>query len=145
MLSLLALAITLWVVGIKKAGANIHIGLLQTLIHAPLRFFTKTDTGTVTNLFSQDLNLIDTELPEATLNTFFCVSSSETHSIWFASLISAPQIAQTLGQAAVMLVSSVYLAIAYPFLAAILYVVGRFYLRTSRQLRLLDLEAKSPL
>jgi hypothetical protein len=55
------------------------------------------------------------------------------------------QVFQALGQAAVMLVSSVYLAIAYPFLAAILGVVGRFYLRTSRQLRLLDLEAKSPL
>ena len=44
-----------------------------------------------------------------------------------------------------MLTSSAYLAIAYPFLGAILYVVGRFYLRTSRQLRFLDLEAKSPL
>jgi hypothetical protein len=32
----------------------------------------------VTNLFSQDLNLIDTELPDATLNTLFCVSSNRT-------------------------------------------------------------------
>lgn len=46
---------------------------------------------------------------------------------------------------AVMLTSSVYLAVAYPFLGAILYIVGKFYLRTSRQLRLLDLETKSPL
>jgi hypothetical protein len=44
-----------------------------------------------------------------------------------------------------MLTSSLYLAISYPPLAALLYVVQRFYLRTSRQLRLLDLEAKSPL
>jgi ABC-type multidrug transport system fused ATPase/permease subunit len=43
-------------------------------MRAPLAFFTKTDTGVVTNLFSQDLNLIDTELPEATLNTLFSVS-----------------------------------------------------------------------
>lgn len=41
---------------------------------APLSFLTNTDTGVVTNLFSQDLNLIDTELPDATLNTLFCVS-----------------------------------------------------------------------
>ena len=34
-----------------------------------------TDTGVITNLFSQDLNLIDTELPEATLNTLFTVSA----------------------------------------------------------------------
>lgn len=55
------------------------------------------------------------------------------------------QIYSALGQAAVMLTSSPYMAISYPFLALLLYVVQRFYLRTSRQLRLLDLEAKSPL
>lgn len=44
-----------------------------------------------------------------------------------------------------MLTSSPYLAISYPFLGALLYIVQWFYLRTSRQLRLLDLEAKSPL
>lgn len=44
-----------------------------------------------------------------------------------------------------MLTSSLYLAISYPFLGVLLYFVQKFYLRTSRQLRLLDLEAKSPL
>ncbi|KAH0123887.1 hypothetical protein KCU67_g17790, partial [Aureobasidium melanogenum] len=37
------------------------------------------------------------------------------------------------------------MAISYPFLAVLLYFVQKFYLRTARQLRLLDLEAKSPL
>ncbi|KAG9554448.1 putative ABC multidrug transporter, partial [Aureobasidium melanogenum] len=41
--------------------------------------------------------------------------------------------------------SSPYMAISYPFLAVLLYFVQKFYLRTARQLRLLDLEAKSPL
>ncbi|KAJ4290433.1 hypothetical protein N0V90_010649 [Kalmusia sp. IMI 367209] len=126
LVSLLLLAITLWVFGIRRAGANIHRDALRTLVRAPLRFFTKTDTGVITNLFSQDLNLVDTELPDATLNLLFSIF-------------------QSLGQAAVMLTSSAYLAIAYPFIAALLYVVGKFYLRTSRQLRLLDLETKSPL
>lgn len=44
-----------------------------------------------------------------------------------------------------MLTSSGFFAISYPFLGALLYIVQKFYLRTSRQLRLLDLEAKSPL
>lgn len=44
-----------------------------------------------------------------------------------------------------MLSLSPYIAISYPFLVVLLYFVQRFYLRTSRQLRLLDLEAKSPL
>ncbi|KAJ5973001.1 ABC transporter integral membrane type 1 [Penicillium vulpinum] len=126
LISLLLLGISLLVVSVRRAGASLHQDALQTLLQAPLYFFTNTDTGVVTNLFSQDLNLIDTELPSATLNTIFSVF-------------------QALGQAGVMLTSSVYLAISYPFLVALLYILQRFYLRTSRQLRLLDLEAKSPL
>ena len=68
-ISLLLLGIAIFIVAIKKAGANLHQEALTTLIRAPLRFFTSTDTGVVTNLFSQDLNLIDTELPNALLNT----------------------------------------------------------------------------
>lgn len=74
MIALLLLTIALFVVSVKRAGANLHKDVLRTLIQAPLCFFTKTDTGVVTNLFSQDLNLIDTELPDATLNTLLCVS-----------------------------------------------------------------------
>lgn len=74
MISLLLLGIALFIVSVKRAGANLHRDALRTLIQAPLGFFTKTDTGIVTNLFSQDLNLIDTELPNALLNTLFCVS-----------------------------------------------------------------------
>jgi ABC-type multidrug transport system fused ATPase/permease subunit len=38
-----------------------------------------------------------------------------------------------------------YLGIAIPFLAILVYMIQKFYLRTSRQLRLLDIEAKAPL
>ncbi|KAJ9480943.1 hypothetical protein VN97_g12573 [Penicillium thymicola] len=126
LVSLFLLGICILIVSVERAGASLHQDALQTLIEAPLSFFTNTDTGVVTNLFSQDLNLIDTELPSATLNTAYSVF-------------------QSLGQAAVMLTSSVYLAISYPFLIGLLWVLQMFYLRTSRQLRLLDLEAKSPL
>jgi ATP-binding cassette subfamily C (CFTR/MRP) protein 1 len=42
-------------------------------------------------------------------------------------------------------IASGYLAISVPFLAATLYFLHRFYLRTSRQVRALDLELKAPL
>ncbi|KAF3067612.1 Multidrug resistance-associated protein 1 [Trichoderma lentiforme] len=126
LISLFLLGASIWVVSIKRAGANLHQDILRTLFRATLRFFTDTDTGVTTNLFSQDLNLIDTELPDATVSTLFSIT-------------------QVIGQMAVMLTSSLYLAISFPFLVALLYMVQRFYLRTSRQLRLLDLEAKSPL
>ncbi|KUJ11330.1 ABC transporter [Mollisia scopiformis] len=111
---------------IEVSGSKLHKAALKTVISAPLRFFTTTDTGLITNLFSQDMTLIDNELPIAITNL-------------------ACDVANALGMAAVIASSSPYLAISYPFIFVILYVIQKFYLRTSRQLRLLDLEAKSPL
>ena len=42
-------------------------------------------------------------------------------------------------------ISSTYAAISYPVVIGALYFVQKVYLRTSRQLRFLDLEAKAPL
>ena len=42
-------------------------------------------------------------------------------------------------------VASTYAAISFPAIIVSLYLIQKFYLRTSRQLRFLDLEAKSPL
>lgn len=111
---------------ITVSGSKLHKAALNTVINAPLRFFATTDTGLVTNLFSQDMTLIDNEMPIALTNLVLDSFNA-------------------LGMAAVIAVSSPYLAITYPFLFLILYGIQKFYLRTSRQVRLLDLEAKSPL
>jgi hypothetical protein len=84
------------------------------------------DTGIVLNLFSQDTTIIDVELPLAYLNVILAIAAA-------------------VGMAIVSALGSPYLAISYPFLMALLWFIQKFYLRTSRQLRLLDLEAKSPL
>lgn len=126
LVSLVLLGWLIWVTAIRKSGANLHSDALRTLVGAPLRFFTRTDQGVVTNLFSQDLNLVDTELPNALLNALI-------------------NIAMALGQAAVIVTASPYIAISYPFLLALMWAIQKFYLRTSRQLRILDLETKSPL
>ncbi|ATZ58539.1 hypothetical protein BCIN_16g02970 [Botrytis cinerea B05.10] len=110
----------------KKSGKNLHLRLLKTAMFAPLNFFHTTDSGSIANRFSQDILLIDTELPNALMN--------------IAALIF-----MMLGQAIIIAIASPYLAISYPFLIGILYFIQKFYLRTSRQLRILELEAKSPL
>ncbi|KXH38580.1 ABC transporter [Colletotrichum salicis] len=51
----------------------------------------------------------------------------------------------TLQFAALAIVAVSYFAAVLPFVACALFFLQRFYLRTSRQLRLLDLEAKAPL
>jgi ATP-binding cassette, subfamily C (CFTR/MRP), member 1 len=60
---------------VPKSGKNFHKTLLSTVLNAPMSFFVKTDTGVTVNRFSQDLQLIDMELPIAALNTFASRSS----------------------------------------------------------------------
>lgn len=111
---------------VRVSGAVLHHRALDTLINAPLSLFTTLDTGVLVNHFSQDMTLIDGELPIAMINFVLdCFS--------------------VLAMAAVLASSSPWLALSYPVILAILWCIQRFYLRTSRQLRLLDLEAKSPL
>ncbi|KAK4164429.1 canalicular multispecific organic anion transporter 1 [Cladorrhinum sp. PSN259] len=127
--TLLSLFLMAWIVLtslIKVTGAKLHEETLSTVMNAPLKFFTTTDIGVVTNLFSQDMTLIDGQLPMSLLNL-------------------TPYVFQCIGMAAVVAAASPYLAITYPFLAVVLYGLQKFYLYTSRQVRLLDLEAKSPL
>lgn len=54
-------------------------------------------------------------------------------------------VASTVVKLAILCAVGKYLSIAIPFLAVTLYFVQSFYLRTSRQVRLLDIEAKAPL
>lgn len=125
-ISLLCMSLICFRTMVHQSGSRLHQDALNTVISAPLRFFSRTDTGTITNLFSQDMTLVDGRLPMALTNLSLYVFSS-------------------LGQAAVIATSSPYLAVTYPFLLALLYFIQKFYLRTSRQMRLLDLETKSPL
>lgn len=125
-LSILVQIGTGWMVVGRMAGRVLHKNALRTLIAAPLRFFVKTDVGIVTNLFSQDITLIDNELTLSLLNTV----------AMFWIVVAAAAMAAS---------ASPYVLIVYPFLAAAAYFLQRFYLKTSRQLRFLDLEAKSPL
>jgi ATP-binding cassette, subfamily C (CFTR/MRP), member 1 len=55
---------------VPRSGKKFHFDLLKSVLSAPMSFFTETDTGTTLNRFSQDLQLIDMELPVSALNTF---------------------------------------------------------------------------
>lgn len=45
----------------------------------------------------------------------------------------------------IIAITSKWIGIALPALLAVFYMIQQFYLRTARQLRLLDIEAKAPL
>lgn len=126
---LLSLIVSCWqiiITMVPQSGESFHWRLLHTVLSAPMSFFATTDTGVTLNRFSQDLQLIDMDLPISALNFFtafvLCVA-----------------------QVILIGVSSIYAAASFPVWFIALYFIQKYYLRTSRQLRFLDLEAKSPL
>ncbi|KAF2181846.1 hypothetical protein K469DRAFT_740732 [Zopfia rhizophila CBS 207.26] len=128
-LGLSALVLACWVLimtMVPHAGRKLHQRLLDTVLNAPMSFFASTDTGITTNRFSQDLELIDMELPVALIRT----------AMMFFVLLA---------QLLVILASAKYIGIALPFTVVVVYVLQMFYLRTSRRLRILDIETKATL
>ncbi|KAF4769687.1 hypothetical protein HAV15_011431 [Penicillium sp. str.  len=109
-----------------RSAQTLHKRLLNSVMHAPLSFFTSVDTGTTMNRFSQDMTLIDHDLPYSALDFIFSLSGGVMSAI-------------------MMCISARYFAAVVPPFFLFLWMLQKFYLRTSRQMRLLDLEAKSPL
>ncbi|GAD96588.1 ABC multidrug transporter, putative [Paecilomyces variotii No. 5] len=128
-LALCSLIIACWqiiITMVPRSGEYFHWTLLNTVLSAPTTFFSTTDIGVTLNRFSQDLQLIDMELPVVALNTF-------------ATFVLG------IAQMSLIGVSSPYTAISFPVVITILYFCQKIYLRTSRQLRFMDLESKAPL
>ena len=126
---LLSLVVGCWqiiITMVPQSGENFHYRLLKAVLNAPLSFFSTTDTGVTLNRFSQDLQLVDMDLPISALN-------------FITAFILC------LAQVILIGVTSKYAAISFPVWFVTVYLIQKFYLRTSRQLRFLDLEAKSPL
>ena len=63
----------------------------------------------------------------------------------FAYVETILQAFQTLLSAGMMVATAQYFLATFPLVLLVLYVLQKFYLRTSRQIRLLDIEAKAPL
>ncbi|TWU72156.1 hypothetical protein ED733_003640 [Metarhizium rileyi] len=111
---------------ISKSAVKLHSDVLETTMRAPLRFFSTTDSGEILNRFSQDMELIDMELPSTMINY------SSTAFTCAAKVI-------------IIAIFSKYLGIAIPLMGISLFFLQKFYLQTSRQLRHLSIEAKAPL
>lgn len=91
-----------------------------------MSFHSTVDSGVTVNRFSQDLRLIDMELPQA----LFSVTTTTAGGI---------------AQFVLICVVAKYMAAFLPALGIIIYLIQFVYLRTSRQLRLLDIEQTAPL
>ncbi|KAK4246305.1 P-loop containing nucleoside triphosphate hydrolase protein [Corynascus novoguineensis] len=102
------------------------VSLLGGICVASISYVITVGSNTLANRFIQDIMLVDDELPMALVNTttsFFGV----------------------LAETIIVMISSKYVSVSIPVLIIILWVIQKFYLRTSKQLRLMDIEAKAPL
>ncbi|KAK1996035.1 ABC transporter [Colletotrichum falcatum] len=111
---------------VSNTALKLHADLLRTVLAAPFRFLAETDSGELLNRFSEDMQLLDMDLPFAMVN-------------YTSTAVSV------LAKLVILAVFSQYLGAALPLLGLVLYIVQRFYLQTSRQVRLLEIEAKAPL
>ncbi|KAK3394647.1 ABC transporter type 1, transmembrane domain-containing protein [Podospora didyma] len=107
-----------------NSGLSLHRRLLETILRAPLFYFSSTDIGVILNHFSQDIQFVDKQL---------------------ASSMSAlaTQVFKLLVQVSILSTDQPIITITLPFCAAIVYVIQKVYLRTSRQLRVIELESRS--
>ncbi|KAI3332982.1 ABC transporter [Ustulina deusta] len=109
-----------------STARKFHSSLLRVVMRARQSFFTTTEIGAILNRFSQDMTLIENQLAIGVLVTV---------SNLFLSAATAGLVAA----------GSSYMALSVPVLIITVGILQYVYLRTSRQLRLLDLEARSPL
>ena len=111
---------------VPKSGLGLHRRLLKAVLSADFVFISRVDSGSLMNRFNQDLMLVDLKLPLDLSN-----SASELFTGIFQVILVA--------------VAAVYALAVLPVICMILYLIQHFYLRTSKQLRYLDLQSKSGL
>ncbi|KAF4442024.1 multidrug resistance [Fusarium acutatum] len=108
-----------------RTAALFHHLILTTTLNARMDFFSQTDSGVTLNRFSQDLQITDMELPlafvGATMNLLMLIA-----------------------QCIVVTIQSHYAGFAILAIAIVIGFFHEFYLRTSRRLRVMDIEARSP-
>ena len=112
--------------GSLTASREIHRRLLKSVSRAKFSFFDSTPLGQIMNRFSKDLEAVDQEVAPIALSMINCLASVITIVI----LIS---------------VITPWFLIAGVFITALYVVIGRFYIRASRDLKRLESVQRSPL
>lgn len=105
------------------SGLTLHKRLLHTILSAPLSYFSQ-GTSVALNRFSEDIQLVDKQL------------ASATHTLFV-------QVFKLLAQTFLLVGVQPVLALTLPFCSLVVYAIQKIYLRTSRRLRLLEIESRS--
>lgn len=111
---------------VPNTSIELHRRLLYTVMESTPSFVSHTDAGSLLNRFSQDVGLISQQLP-----LMLCTTLSM---FWNVVL-----------DIGILSSGAKYAAVLVLFFIGALYGIQHYYLRTSRQLRILDLETTAPM
>ena len=117
--------ITLYLSGIK-ASSLLHDKLLGGILRSPMSFFDQTPLGRITNRISKDIYTVDKTLPGVFASFLSCLFSV------MATLV-------------VITMSSPWFLLVVVVLAFYYVYEGRFYVRSSREIKRLDSISRSPI
>ncbi len=109
-----------------RASIGLHERLTSVVTRATLGFLSSTDSGSLLNRYSEDMEGLSKRVPAKVYSVLY---------FSFAVLINIGAI----------LAGATYMSAILPVVFGFLFFIQRYYLRTSRQLRLLEIEAKAPL
>lgn len=112
--------------GSLVASGHIHRRLMEAVMHAKFRFFDSTPLGQLMNRFSKDIELVDQEIAPVAVGVVHCMASIITIVILISVITPA------------FLIAGVFITIMY-------FLIGMFYINSSRDLKRLESVQRSPL
>lgn len=117
-------AVLFW--GSLGASRRIHSRLVNAVMHAKFRFFDSTPLGQLMNRFSKDIESVDQEIAPVAIGVVHCLASIITVVVLISVIIPA-------------------FLIAGVFISALFFLIGMFYINSSRDLKRLESIQRSPL
>lgn len=112
--------------GSIAASWKIHERLLNSVSRAKFRFFDSTPLGQLMNRFSKDIEALDQEVAPVAVGMLHCLATVVTIVILISVITPG------------FLVAGI-------FITAIYFAIGKFYIRSSRDLKRLESVQRSPL
>ncbi|KAK4248096.1 P-loop containing nucleoside triphosphate hydrolase protein [Corynascus novoguineensis] len=106
------------------SGLALHEHLLAIVTDAPLSFFSSTGIGSILNRFTEDVQMVDKQLPSALQNL-------------------AVQTFKLLVQGILLCMAEKWLVLLFPACASMVCIIAKIYFVNSRQLQFLELESRA--
>nr|POE56764.1 atp-dependent bile acid permease [Quercus suber] len=112
--------------GSITASKRIHRQLMESVAHARFRFFDGTPLGQMMNRFSKDIEAVDQEIAPVAVGVVHCLASIITIVVLISAITPG------------FLIAAIFITILY-------FLIGRFYISSSRDLKRLESVQRSPL